>query len=109
MLHPQFQNGYYVAMLLAFLIGGVMTSLKQLGTLNAGLGPWLSWFGSIIMGMIVAGTFFMPTTSMNVLDATTNELHVVPNVPHGIVITAGLFNNLETGFINFVDVVALMA
>ncbi len=107
MLHPQFQNGYYVAMLLAFLIGGVMTSLKQLGTLNAGLGPWLSWFGSIIMGMIVAGTFFMPTTSMNVLDATTNELHVVPNVPHGIVITAGLFNNLETGFINFVDVVGL--
>jgi hypothetical protein len=107
MLHPQFQNGYYVAMLLAFLIGGVMTSLKQLGTLNAGLVPWLSWFGSIVMGMLVAGVFFMPTTSMNVWDATTNELHVVPNVPHGIVITAGLFNDIETGFINFVDVVGL--
>ncbi|HPJ93778.1 MAG TPA: conjugal transfer protein TraG N-terminal domain-containing protein [Deltaproteobacteria bacterium] len=107
MNHPQFQNGFVVTMLLAFVIGGAITALRTLGTLNGGLAPWLTWFGSIILGMVILATFFVPTGQVRVWDATTNDTRTVDNVPEGVLLVAGMFNRIETGLIGFVDVAGL--
>lgn len=107
MSNPTFIWGYGCAMILAFALGGLFTGFRQLVKGDAGLGPWLTWFGTIIFGLMIMVSFFQGGDTLYVTDATTNDTTTVNNVPKGILVTAGMFNSVETWLIGLVDVAGL--
>jgi len=87
---------------IAMIIGGFYTFGRALVSGYNPLYGMLTWFGVIMMGVIVYLAFIRPTTQITIYDEALNETMTVGGVPEGIVFIAGLANTIERGFVDLI-------
>ena len=67
-----------------------------------GKGGTLGWFLPFAMGICLFLGLVLPKGSLTVYDTVLNRFQTIQNLPQGLVLSAGLLNMIETGFVNIV-------
>ncbi len=62
----------------------------------------LGWFLPFAMGICLFLGLVLPKGSLTVYDTVLNRFQTIQNLPQGLVLSAGLLNMIETGFVNIV-------
>lgn len=105
-----FGNSDYHAMFTAFAIFGVIIGAIS-GYLNIvsgkGVNPHL-WAIQFLIGTFLYTVFFVPTDTLNVYDAVTNQNQTISGLPEGLVYTAGSINLIEQFIVQEFDTSATL-
>ncbi len=100
-----FGNNSYQALFFTVIV--TASTFAGLGALakitSGGNGSILGWTVPMLLGITFYIALFIPKGSLHVYDQVLNKYEEVANIPNGIVLVAGVFNNIERGLVEIVS------
>lgn len=93
--------------LIAFGTGAGMIGAGILGAKKTEAAQWVSWGGTLVVGIMLWAAFILPTTNFTIYDKYRNTTKTIPGVPYGVAAIAGLFSVVEEGLMQIIDTTSI--